>query len=360
MQLVTDWFRRHFSNPQVVILAVVLLVALLGVLWFGAMLAPVFAGAIVAYLLEWPVSQLQRFGLPRLLSVVLVFVLFMVVLTLFVFGVVPQLSAQVADFTRQIPSYLRELDQMLLQLPERYPELFSEDQVQELRVYVNSQLNQLGAEMTNRTLANLIDFLSVLVYVFLVPVVVFFVLKDKDTLIRWVKQFLPAERGLVAQVWSDVELQMANYVRGKALEIVIVGAASYIMLTLFGLNYAALLSVLIGLSVLIPIIGAIVMTIPVVLVAYLQFGFGATLAWITVAYIILQQLDGNVLVPLLFSEVNNLHPVAIIAAVLVFGGLWGFWGVFFAIPLATLVSAVLKAWPRDLGEVEAQSESNAG
>jgi putative permease len=55
-------------------------------------------------------------------------------------------------------------------------------------------------------------------------------------------------------------------------------------------------------------------------------------------------LDGNLLVTLLFSEVVNLHPVAIVAAVLVFGGLWGFWGVFFAIPLATLVQAVLKAW----------------
>jgi putative permease len=63
------------------------------------------------------------------------------------------------------------------------------------------------------------------------------------------------------------------------------------------------------------------------------------------AYLVIQALDGNVLVPLLFSEVVNLHPIAIIVAILVFGGLWGFWGVFFAIPLATLVQAVLKAWP---------------
>jgi putative permease len=63
------------------------------------------------------------------------------------------------------------------------------------------------------------------------------------------------------------------------------------------------------------------------------------------AYGIIQALDGNVVVPLLFSEAVNLHPVAIIVAVLVFGGLWGFWGVFFAIPLATLVMAVLHAWP---------------
>jgi len=64
-------------------------------------------------------------------------------------------------------------------------------------------------------------------------------------------------------------------------------------------------------------------------------------------YAFIQFLDGNLLVPLLFSEVVNLHPVAIIVAVVFFGSLWGVWGVFFAIPLATLVQAMLKAWPTE-------------
>jgi len=61
---------------------------------------------------------------------------------------------------------------------------------------------------------------------------------------------------------------------------------------------------------------------------------------------IIQALDGNLLAPLLFSEAVNLHPVAIIVAILFFGGLWGFWGIFFAIPLATVINAVVRAWPR--------------
>jgi putative permease len=77
---------------------------------------------------------------------------------------------------------------------------------------------------------------------------------------------------------------------------------------------------------------------------------------VVLAYGIVQALDGNVLVPLLFSEAVNLHPVAIIVAVLVFGGLWGLWGVFFAIPLATLVKAVLNAWPTAQKQQEAQAE----
>ncbi|EDN67782.1 Protein of unknown function, UPF0118 [Beggiatoa sp. PS] len=81
-------------------------------------------------------------------------------------------------------------------------------------------------------------------------------------------------------------------------------------------------------------------------------GYNTRFFWAVGIYLAIQALDGNVLVPLLFSEAVNLHPVAIIVAILVFGGFWGFWGVFFAIPLATLVKALLSAWPRTLHEEE--------
>jgi putative permease len=103
---------------------------------------------------------------------------------------------------------------------------------------------------------------------------------------------------------------------------------------------------LVGLSVLIPYIGATLVTIPVLLVGYLQWGISNDFAWLIGLYAVIQIIDGNILVPLLFSEVVNLHPVAIVVAVLIFGGIWGFWGLFFAIPLATLVKAIYNAWPR--------------
>jgi len=155
-------------------------------------------------------------------------------------------------------------------------------------------------------------------------------------------------------VWADVEGQIANYVRGKVGEILIVGAVAYVTFVALGLQYAALLATLVGFSVLIPYIGATVITLPIALVGFFQWGWGWDFGQLMIAYAIIQALDGNVLVPLLFSEAVNLHPVAIIVAILIFGGLWGFWGVFFAIPLATLVQAVLKAWPRSAGQDEAE------
>ena len=92
--------------------------------------------------------------------------------------------------------------------------------------------------------------------------------------------------------------------------------------------------------------GAAVVTLPIAIVAYFQWGFNSDFAYVMIAYTIIQFLDGNLLVPLLFAEMVNLHPTAIITAVLFFGAVWGIWGVFFAIPLATLIHAVINAWPR--------------
>ena len=95
---------------------------------------------------------------------------------------------------------------------------------------------------------------------------------------------------------------------------------------------------------MVPYIGAAVVTIPVIFIGLAQWGVTPQFWYAMIAYGIVQALDGNLLVPLLFSEAVDLNPVFIIIAVLFFGGLWGFWGVFFAIPLAALVKAVLSAW----------------
>jgi putative permease len=244
---------------------------------------------------------------------------------------------------------------MLQELPQRYPQLVSEQQIQQLIGSIGNEMAGAGQKIVTWSLATVGNVVGLLVLLVLIPVLVFFLLKDKRLLIDWIGSYLPAERHLVSSVWADVEAQIANYVRGKAGEIVIVAAVSYVAFVTLGLQYSALLATVVGFSVLIPYIGAAVVTLPVAFVAYFQWGWDWGFGRVVIAYAIIQALDGNVLVPLLFSEALNLHPIAIIVAILVFGGLWGFWGIFFAIPLATLVQAVLKAWPRE----EQQSDTDA-
>lgn len=354
MNLITQWFRRYFSDPQAIILAVLLLVGFGAVLIFGHMLAPVLAAIVIAYLLEGLVRVIVRRGAPRFSAVILVFLAFMAFLLFLLFGITPLLWAQTVELARELPAYINQGQQTLLQLPQHYP-IISEEQVAELLQVIRAQSLGFGQRILTYSLTSLPGIITILVYVILLPLLVFFFLKDKDTLVRWFNGFLPRERHLAVQVWGEVDVQIGNYVRGKFWEIFIVGLVTAVSFALMDLKYAVLLGVLVGLSVVVPYIGAAVVTLPVALIAWFQWGWSSEFAWLMSVYAIIQALDGNVLVPLLFSEVVNLHPVAIIVAVLLFGGLWGFWGVFFAIPLATLVSAIIRAWPRPAAESAPQS-----
>jgi len=346
MKLIRDWFERHFSDPQVVGLALVLLIGFAIVVLMGNMLAPVIASVIIAYLLEGLVLALTRLRMPRLVAVLIVFLAFLAFLLAVLFGLLPLLIRQVTALVQQLPGWLVAGQEALLSLPEKYPNLFSEEQVRELIGAVRLEVANMGQRVLTLSFSSAVGLFTLLVYTVLLPFLVFFFLKDKDRILAWLGQYLPRRRDMVLQVWRDVDLQIGNYVRGKFIEILIVWAVTFLAFNLLRLNFAMLLSVAVGLSVLIPYIGAVVATVPVALVAYFQWGLTPEFYWVLGVYLVIQALDGNVLVPVLFSEVTNLHPVAIIVAILVFGGLWGFWGIFFAIPLATLVQAVMAAWPR--------------
>ncbi len=345
MNRIVNWFKLQLSNPQVVFLAIFLLVLVLVISYAGNTLAPVIAGIVIAYLLEGVVSRLTRVGLPRLLSVWFVFLAFVLLLTGITFGLLPMLYNQLADVVQQIPTMLTRGQAVLMTLPEKYPDLISLDQVGEIIAIIRIQLTDYGQALVTSSITSAASIITIMIYVILLPILVFFFIKDKTVILDWFQDFLPRNHELAARVWGDVDIQIANYIRGKFWEILIVWLTTLIAFTYLGLQFALLLSFLVGISVLIPYVGAAVVTIPVALIAWFQWGWSSEFITLFVTYLVIQALDGNLLVPLLFSEVVNIHPVAIIVAVLVFGGLWGIWGIFFAIPLATLVQSIIVAWP---------------
>lgn len=357
MYPIKDWIYRHLSDPQVVGLAGILIVGLLVVTFFGGMLVPVFASVVLAYLLEGLVRLLMRRGVGRKTSVLLVYFVFMVFLVALLLALLPTIVNQVIQLVENLPAMLEQGQKALLALPERYPEYFSAEQITALLDTIRREAIMWARGLASYfSLASLVMVITLVVYAILLPVLIFFFLWDKSKILGWMGRFLPKHQGLTLSVWHEVDLQIGNYVRGKFVEVLILWFGSYVVWLFFGLDFAMLLALLVGLSVIIPYVGAIVVTLPIAIVAYFQFGASSEFVWILVAYAIIQALDANVLVPLLFSEAVNLHPVAIIIAILVFGGIWGFWGVFFAIPLATVIQAIINAWPRATAE-EAAAES---
>jgi putative permease len=345
MNVFRAWFERNFSDPQAVILALLLIGGFAIVIYFGTMLAPLLASIVIAYLLEAVVAILVGKGMPRLLAVIMVFLVFLVLLLFSILWLIPMLTNQVAQLMHELPHQVDMGQKLFMRLPELYPQFISQEQIQEIMTTIRSEIAGLGQNLLSLSLASIPGLIALVVYLILVPLLVFFFLKDKTKILTWIGAYLPRQRQLANKVWVEMDQQIGNYVRGKFVEILILGGVSYVVFLLMGLNYAALLGAAVGLSVIIPYIGAAVVTLPVAMIAFFQWGWSADFAYLMFAYGLIQALDGNVVVPLLFSEAVNLHPVAIIVAVLVFGGLWGFWGVFFAIPLATLVKALLSSWP---------------
>ena len=358
MDPIRAWLKRHLSNPQLVSLLLLVVGIWALITFFGHIFAPVLAALVIAYLLEGPIDFLHRHRFRRLVAAALVWTVFVVALLVSIVALVPLLSKQFTQIFLEIPQIASRLQAWVLTLPQAYPNLFTDAQVQELISGMSLDFGDLRQVIVGRSKALGVGLTYLVIYLILVPLMVFFMLKDKDKIRGWMRGFLPDDIGLISRVWGNVDRQLANYVRGKVLEILIVWFASYLTFSFLELKFAMLLATATGLSVLVPYVGATLMTIPVAAVAYSQWGLTADMGWVVFAYGVIQALDGNVLVPLLFSEVVDLHPVAIIVAVLFFGGVWGFWGVFFSIPLATVVSAVINAWPKP-GSTAPAAESPA-
>ncbi len=356
------WYQARFSDPQALTLLFILLGIALTIYFAGGLLMPLLVALVLAFLLEWPVAQMARVGISRTAAASLVLILFIGLMILLSFGLIPSIWRQGAALLTDLPTMLDKGIILLQEQAQQYPQFISTDQLDTMVSELKKLLDtQHLLDIAKQLLGYSASLLVLMVYAILVPLLVFFFLKDKDELIRGSKRFFPSNRDLARKVWFEMNQQIFNYIRGKVIEIVIVGVVSYVFFALMDLRYAALLGVLTGLSVLIPYVGATLVTLPIALVAFFQWGVSPEFGYLMLGYGIIQALDGNLLVPLLFSDAVDLHPVIIIAAVLVFGGLWGVWGVFFAIPLASLVKAVLNAWPNAEADaaraaLEAQAE----
>lgn len=346
MEFIGDWFKRHLSNRQLVVLVLVVTGITIVVLVAGNFLAPILTAVIIAYLLQGIISRLTRLSIPPSIAFWLVLSTSLATAVLLAFVLIPILIRQTVALMQQVPSMLSATRRALVQLPEEYPDLITKEQINQLFATLSTEVLDLGQTLLSYSFSSAVTVIAIVVYVVLVPFLVYFMVRDKDLILNWFLNFLPQERTLANQVWMDVDGLIDRYIQGKVFEIFIVGIVAYITFLFLDLEYSLLLAALTGVSVLIPYIGATVVTLPVALVAYYQFGFSDQFAYVVIAYLVIQLLDGNVLVPILFGEAVNLHPVAIIAAVLFFGSIWGFWGVFFAIPLATVIASVIKAWPR--------------
>ena len=343
---ISNWFQRNFADPGAVSLFMTIILGLIFLEYFGSMLTPILVSIVIAYLLNAVVNMLKRWHVPNILAVLVVYIIFLGTLLYIMFGLLPLLFRELSNLVQEAPKAITAGQVWLQHLSQKYPAYLSAAQFQTYAAPIQHQLASSGQEVLKYSLSTIPNIIHLLLYLVLVPLFVFFFLKDSHAIITWASQYMPKDRGLSLKVWQELNKKIGAYVKGRVLEVLIISAVGSASFALLGLNYAVLFGVAFGVAVIIPYVGAIVVTIPIVIVALLQFGLSAHFAYFLGVYALLNIADGNFLVPYLFSESMDLHPLVILLSVVVFGDLWGFWGIFFAIPIATLIDVILRNWPR--------------
>lgn len=340
--------KKIFSNEETIVFSLGILLFFIIISYFGSILTPFLISVVVAYLLVGLQKKIQSYNVGENLSLIITFSIFIITGAALIVWLVPLLYIQLQAFILDVPNLFDNFLDFMSDLPAKFPELVSSEQIAVFFQAVSEEISVIAQNIVKSSISGIQSTITILLYIILFPILVFFFLFDRKNIINGALKIIPGKREMFSNVWSEMDIQLSNYVRGKTIEIFIVGIVAAIIFSSLGLKYSALLSVLVGLSVIIPYVGAFLVTIPVVIVGLLQFGLGTQFYLLVGLYLLLQALDGNLLVPLIFSETVKLHPVVIILAVFIFGSMFGFWGVFFSIPIATFIKAVWNAWPSSL------------
>ena len=337
-----NFFDKYFYDDEQYAALLILSIGIVILYFLGGIIAPVLVSILIAYILNGLMSFMEEKGNSRILALSVTLVVFgLFYLSIFLF--LPFLSRQILLLVSDIPQIFDSVNLFLSNQLAGYQ--LQSNQLDEVVINAFSYIPTLFQNALLQLNSGFSAVMNALLYLIIVPFLVFFLLKDRDIFINYAKILLPKKKNLLTKIWNDLNMQLYGYLRGKGLEMIIVALVTGFVFYLQEVNYSIILAILVGLSVLVPYVGAILVTIPVVLIGLFQWGLDSNFYIFITSYLIIQALDGNVLMPLLLGREVNLHPVVIITAVLIFGGIWGFWGLLLAIPIATFLRAILVAWP---------------
>ena len=339
------FFRNYFYEEEQFAALFLLIIAGILLYFIGSTITPIFVSILIAYLLNGVMNFFEGKNYSKKTAFYFSFTIFLV-FYLIVLVSLPYVTGQIASLINELPAIVAFVQNLFDNLIIRYPNFFTTEQVEEIFASSTSFIPSIAEQVLIQLNTGFSAIMNALIFLILTPILVFFFLKDKSEMLSYVTYFLPNKRILLSQIWSDLNTQLFGYVRGKALEMIIVGSVTTLAFLILGVNYSVILGILVGMSVLIPLFGAILVTIPVVAIGLFQWGLDTSFFIFLFVYLLIQILDGNVLFPLLMGNEVNLHPVLIILAILVFGGIWGFWGLLLAVPIATFIRAVFKVWPK--------------
>ena len=321
------------------IAAVIFFVAL----WYlGSVMLPFLVGGAVAYFLDPVADRLERLGLSRALATVVISIAAFVMVVLVVLALIPILMQQLTSLINAAPTLVTEFQAFLI---TRFPELSDSTSVMRTTLDQIAQAIQArGAILAQGLVSSVFGVMSWLIFIVVVPVVAFYLLMDWDKLLARIDELLPRDHApVVRKLAQEVDKALAGFVRGQVSVCMVLGAYYATGLMLAGLQFGLVIGAIAGAMTVIPYIGALVGGALAMGFALYQFwGDWVSIGIIAAVFGFGQFIEGNILTPRLVGKSVGLHPVWLIFALSLFGGLFGIAGMLVAVPISAAIGVFMR------------------
>lgn len=332
--------------------------------FLGVIMLPVILAGLLYYLLNPIVDCMEKHKINRLVAITIVFVLIAFLIIWGLAVAIPSLQHQVMAFVRNVPAYLKQADKFIDDVVTKHISTDFKPQIEEYTSNLSSQITDWASNFSSRAVnwaGNLISTTSqIVVAIIIMPFILFYLLRDGKNLKGYVTQFLPTKfRASFGQVMTDINSQLANYVRGQVTVAIIVALMFIVFFKIIGLRYGVTLGVIAGVLNLVPYLGSFLAMLPALAIGLIAGG-PVMLAKVIVVFIIEQTIEGRFVSPLVLGSQLSIHPITILFVLLTSGTMFGIWGVFLGIPAyasaKVAIAAIFKWYQKVSGLYEADFE----
>lgn len=308
----------------------------------SAILLPLIVAGFFYYMFNPVVLFLEKHHVSRVYGYLLTLVFLIILVVLAIMNVIPQLVEQAIQLTKNLPLYAEETSQWLNELSQReeFKGINLEEQFATANLSLSNIFNLILVSLTS-SVSKLISFMmQFFILLFTVPFILLFMFKDGHKFIDALSHFFPQSiRGELRQTVKELNETLSAYISSTMLDAVIIGVLSFIAMVLINQPYALLLAVICGITNIIPYVGPFIGAIPAVLVALFVSPWQAL--YVAIAILIIQQLDGNLIKPLLFGKTMNIHPLTIILVLIGAGSVAGIMGMLICIPVYGVMKTLI-------------------
>lgn len=294
-------------------------------------------GLIIASAISPFANWLDQKRIPRLWGVLLLFLLVMGLLVLIASLVIPSLSADIDQLITTLPVIFEKVSVSLESVQQGAPAYLDfVSEIQNILSGLSSYLQQSSQSAVGLVVGifgGVISFIAILVISFYLSV-------TKKGIDNFLESIVPEKyESYVKDLWKRSERKVGLWLQGQLLLALIVGLMVYVGLSLMGIKFALALGLLALIFEIVPVVGPVLAAIPAVILAFLQ---EPTLGlWVILFYVVVQQLENHILVPVVMGRTIGLNPVVVIIALLVGGNLAGIAGMILSVPVATVIVEVL-------------------